>query len=203
MVYHSQEQARECFSRRDVLRGVAGLLLTLGLEGCAQSLSLRSTPAPVPTVRPQGSVLYSYRGHHSRVTTVAWSPNGTYIASGSLDKTVHVWAANPRYSLHPSIYRGHTAGVQSVVWSPDGSRVVSGSLDKTVQVWNALAGEQRGLYEGHTDSVMTVAWSPHGHTLASGSVDGTVRVWDIATGKQQYVYRGHTASVNSLVVVAR
>ena len=199
MVHHYQEQARECFSRRDVLRGVAGVLLMLGLEGCTQSLSFRSTPTPIPTTRPQGSVLYSYRGHRSRVTTVAWSPNGTYIASGSLDKTVHVWAVNPSNSLRPFIYRGHTDGVQSVAWSPDGSRVASGSLDKTVQVWNALMGEQRSLYEGHTDSVMTVAWSPHGHTLASGSADGTVRVWDVASGKQQYVYRGHTASVNSLV----
>ena len=90
MVHHSQEQTRECVSRRNVLRGVVGTLLTLGLEGCNQPLSRLSTPTPIPTTRPQGSVLYSYRGHRSRVTTVAWSPNGIYIASGSLDKTVHV-----------------------------------------------------------------------------------------------------------------
>ncbi len=199
MVHHYQEQTRAWVSRRDVLRGVAGVLLTLGLEGCAQSLPLQSTPTPIPTTRPQGSVVYSYRGHHSRVTTVAWSPTGTYIASGSLDKTVQVWVAKPGASIRPFIYRGHTAGVQSVAWSPDGRWVVSGSLDRTVQVWDALTGEQRGLYLGHTDNVMTVAWSPHGQTIASGSADGTVRVWDVATGKQQYVYRGHTATINSLV----
>ncbi len=199
MVDHYQEQVRECFSRRAVLQGVAGMLLTLSLEGCVQPHSLQSTPTQVPTTRPQGSVLYNYRGHRSRVTTVAWSPNGKYIASGSLDKTVQVWAANPSDSLHPFMYRGHTAGVQSVAWSPDGSHVVSGSIDKTVQVWNALTGEQRGLYQGHTDIVMTVAWSPNGYSLASGSADGTVRVWDATTEKQRYVYRGHTASVNSLV----
>ncbi|GAC1388918.1 MAG: hypothetical protein NVS4B11_04670 [Ktedonobacteraceae bacterium] len=178
---------------------MTGLLITLSIEGCAQPFASQSTAVPRPTPRPQGSVLYSYRGHSSRVTTVAWSPDGKYIASGSLDQTVQVWGANPNEHVRPFIYRGHTAGVQAVAWSPEGNRVVSGSIDKTVQVWDALTGEQSVLSQGHTDIVLTVAWSPDGRSIASGSADGTVRVWDSATGKQQYVYRGHTASVNSLV----
>ena len=51
MVHHYQEQIKECFSRRDVLRGVVGVLLTLGLEGCTQSLSFWLTPTPVLTTR--------------------------------------------------------------------------------------------------------------------------------------------------------
>lgn len=188
-----------CPSRREVLRGLAGFMITMSLEGCAQSLSSSSTAVPVPTPRHQGSVLYTYRGHTSRVTTVAWSPNGKYIASGSLDQTVQVWAANPVDHVHPSIYRGHTAGVQAVAWSPESNRVVSGSIDKTVQVWDAVTGEHIAIYHGHTDIVKTVAWSPDGKYIASGSADGTVRVWDVATGKPKYVYHGHQASVNSLV----
>jgi len=188
-------------TRREVLRGLAGLMITMSLEGCAQSLYSPSTslPVPTPTPRHRGSILYTYRGHTDRVTTVAWSPNSKYIASGSLDKTVQVWAANPGDHFHPFIYHGHTAAVQTVDWSPDSNRVVSGSFDKTVRAWDAITGEHVALYRGHTGIVNTVAWSPDGKYIASGSEDSTVRLWDVATGAQLYVYRGHLASVNSLV----
>ena len=138
-------------------------------------------------------------GHTDRITAVACSSNGKYIASGSLDKTVQVWGANPGDHLHPFIYRGHTAAVQAVDWSPESNRVVSGSLDKTVQVWDATTGEHVAVYYGHTDNVNAVAWSPDGRSIASGGADGTVRVWEVATGQQQYVYSGHRGSVTSLV----
>ncbi len=186
-------------SRRDVLRGMAGLMVAMSLGGCAQALSSSSTPTPIPTPRRPGSLLYTYRGHTDRILTVAWSPNGKYIASGSLDKTVQVWATNPGEHFQPYIYRGHTAGVQTVAWSPDSNRVASGSIDKTVQVWDALSGEHVAIYTGHTDAVNTVAWSPDGTYIATGSADNTVRLWEVATGKQMYVYRGHRASVNSIV----
>src|ERR1051326_1398494 len=105
---------RDRLSRREALRGLAGIMLALGLEGCAPSLFSSSAPTPVPTPRSRGSVLYTYRGHTAHVAAVAWSPNGKYIASGSLDQTVQVWAANPGDHFHPFIYRGHTAGVQPV-----------------------------------------------------------------------------------------
>ncbi len=186
-------------TRREVLRGLAGFMIALSLEGCAQSLSSSSTPAPTPTARPQGSVYYTYRGHTAHISAVAWSPNGKYIASGSYDRTVQVWATNPGDHFKPFIYRGHTAGVQAVAWSPDSNRVVSGSIDKTVQVWDALTGQHVATYPGHTDIVNTVAWSPDGKYIATGSADSTLRMWDVATGKQMYIYRGQQASVNSIV----
>jgi WD40 repeat protein len=186
-------------SRREVLGGMSTIMITLGLEGCAKFLSSTPATVPVPTPRPLGSILYTFRGHTGRVTTVACSSNGKYIASGSLDQTVQVWSANPDVHFQPFIYHGHIAGVQAVAWSPDSNRVVSGSADKTVQVWNALTGEHAAIYHGHTDIVNTVAWSPDGKYIASGSTDGTVRIWDVTTGKQMYVYLGHRASVNSLV----
>lgn len=186
------------YSRRKVLGGLASILLTLSIEGCAQSLPSSSTAVPTPTHRSPGSILATYRRHTNRVTTVAWSPNGTYIASGSLDQTVQIWAANSTTHYTQTIYRGHTAGVQAVTWSPDSKLVASGSSDKTVQVWNALTGEHVATYSGHSDIVLTVAWSPDGKSIASGSADGTIRLWDVTTSMQKYVYRGHTASANSI-----
>lgn len=185
-------------TRRDIIKGMAGLLLAVSLESCSQALS-SSPSAPTPVTRLPGSVYYTYRGHTDRIPTVAWSPNGKYIASGSLDKTVQVWSANPSEHVQPYIYRGHSAGVVAVTWSPDSNRVASGAQDKTVQVWDALSGEHVVTYIGHTDVVSTVAWSPNGNLLATGSADNTIRVWEVASGKQMYVYRGHNASVNSVV----
>lgn len=185
-------------SRRSVLRGLTGLLISMGLEGCGQSLSAPATAVPSATPRPYGSVYYTYRGHTDRVLSVTWSPDGRYIASGSLDRTAQVWAVNAGAHFHPVLYRGHAAGVQAVAWSPKGSRVASGSLDKTVQVWDAMSAEQIAVYQGHTDTVETVVWSPDGKYIASGSSDGTMRLWDVASGEQVYVYRGHTGKVHSL-----
>ena len=185
-------------SRRSVLRGLAGFLVGVGLEGCAQSLSSTPTVVPTTTSHPYGTVYYTYRGHADRIPSVAWSPDGKLIASGSLDRTAHIWAVNPVDHFHPVMYRGHTAGVQAVSWSPKGKHVASGSLDKTVQIWNPMSGEQIAVYRGHTDTVETLAWSPDGNFIASGSADGTVRLWDVASGQQRYVNHGHTGKVHTL-----
>src|SRR6266446_6412117 len=180
-------------SRRFFLRSLAAFMLTMSIDGCAQSVpsSSATLPTPTPTPRRPGSVILAFRGHKQRVTAVAWSPDGRYIASGSLDETVQVWAANPGEHFHPFIYRGHNAGVNTLDWSPDSQRVVSGASDRTVQIWNALTGEHVIICRGHTDAVTTVAWSPDGKDIASGSADGTLRLWEAATGKVAYIYDGY------------
>ena len=193
-----KQQRTNSFSRRIMLRGLAGFVLTLSLDGCVQANSSPATASPTAHPQSPGSLLKSYRGHTMRVTSVAWSPNGQYIASGSLDKTVQVWAADSGDHRRPFIYRGHAAGVNAVAWSPNSQQVVSGAADARVDIWNAHTGEQAIHCSGHTDAVTTVAWSPDGNTVASGSADGTVRLWDAATGTQRLVYRGHTGSINSV-----
>jgi len=119
------------------------------------------------------------------VHTVAWSPNGTYIASGRDNETVEVWNVDSSKNVHTFI--GHTADVNSLAWSPDGKRIVSGSADGVVMVWDALTGDHVYTYRGHADyywghftsgqPVNAVDWSPDGKRIASGSDDTTVQVW--------------------------
>jgi WD40 repeat protein len=88
-------------------------------------------PAPILL----GPPTLIYRGHRDVLRAVAWSPDGTRIASGSYDKTVQVWNAITGDNVH--IYRGHSDRVQAIAWSPDSQFIASASSDMTVQVWRA------------------------------------------------------------------
>jgi WD40 repeat protein len=67
------------------------------------------------------------------VFSVAWSPDGTRIVSGSDDDTLRIWDASTGKSLRT--LTGHGSAVGSVAWSPDGRRIVSGSWDDTLRIW--------------------------------------------------------------------
>ena len=156
---------------------------------------LRSLRPPVLHLgTAQRSVL---RGHDVGVTSVAWSPDGRQVATGSGDRTVRVWDAETGEERR--CLRGHAGGVESVAWSPDGRQVASGSWDETVRVWDAeTAEERRCLRGGHRNYVFSVAWSPDGRQVASGSVDRTARVWDAETGDELRCLRGHERVVRSV-----
>jgi WD40 repeat protein len=80
------------------------------------------------------------QGHTSWVYSVAFSPDGKRIVSGSGDNTVRVWDAETGEAVHTPL-QGHTRGVSSVAFSPDGKRIVSGSDDYTVRVWDVETGQ--------------------------------------------------------------
>src|ERR1700733_1735325 len=77
-------------------------------------------------------------GHTTHVQSVAFSPDGTRIVSGSRDKTVRIWDAG-QGALVGEPLQGHSHSVESVAFSPDGTRIVSGSRDTTVRIWDAMS----------------------------------------------------------------
>ena len=112
------------------------------------------------------------------VTSMLFSPDKRFVASGYFDNTVKLVdlvTGEERFVL-----RGHTGNVWSIAFSPDSRIMATASADHSVRLWDVKTGEQLALLEGHTWDVNSVAFSPDGTTLAAGSADGTISLWQVA-----------------------
>ncbi len=118
--------------------------------------------------------------HDVGVDSVAFSPDGTTLASGSTDSTVRLWDLT-QPDAAPIILRGHDDAVRSVAFSLDGATLASGSNDYTVRVWDLMRLDVAPTIHNHEDVVHSVVFSPDGAMLASGSWDTTVRLWEWRT----------------------
>lgn len=187
------------FARRTVLKG---LLLVGGIGGGVGGgvVLWRNAQGQQAGKSTQGKMLYTYRGHKDIVSSVSWEPGGTYIVSGSYDKTAQVWEATK--GTVRQTYRSHTNKINAVAWSPKGTYIASASSDKTAQVWNATTGRMVTTYKRHSDVVTAVAWSPDGTQIATGSYDGTVQIWDAMTGKHILTYPLDSPSIYWINAVA-
>ena len=121
-----------------------------------------------------------FKGHSDHILGVAISPDGKYLATGSIDQTVRLWALASGKAVH--ILTGHTADVGGVAFSPDGKYLVSAGRDNTVRLWNVVSGQTIRVFSAPA-GIDYVAFSPDGEYVAGTGPDSAALIWDVATGK--------------------
>jgi WD40 repeat protein len=178
-----------------------GACLLLGLLSTATfSVPPKAQTAPADSQKPEAVLQV---GHRRAIRSIAFSPDGRWLASGAKDNTIKIWdVASGR--LLRTLY-GHGSPVNALAVSPDGKLLASGSgksydiryaklffqggqvggvsEDTTVRVWDVATGRQLQMLKGHALSVMAVAFSSDGRALTSASSD-FIKVWDVGSGNQ-------------------
>jgi WD40 repeat protein len=150
-----------------------------------------------------GNVLGVVGRHDLQIWCMAFSPDGSRLATASIDGTVRVWAWDPT-RLGPEQKPQLTLNVRidgycnRVAFSPDGAHLATGGEGSLVNIWDAKTGAVLRTLSGHTGDVFAVAFSRDGRWLATAGEDTTVRIWDTASWKLLHTLRGHTGLVMSL-----
>jgi WD40 repeat protein len=126
-----------------------------------------------------GAHLNNLKGHSDGICSVAFSPDGTHIVSGSFDNTLRLWDAVR--GAHLNTLKGHSSWIHSVGFSPDGTRIVSGSNDGTFRLWDAVSGALLNTLQGDSGPATLAAFSHYVGTV-SGSSGSDIQQWHIVGG---------------------
>lgn len=144
----------------------------------------------------------SLEGHKEAVISVAFSPDGKHLASGSGDTTVRFWdihTQTPYYTCE-----GHKHWILCICWSPCGSKLASACKNGSINLWNPYTGKQIGkTMTGHKMWVTSLCWEPYHKNpeciyLASASKDCDIRIWDTKMAQTCHILSGHTKSVTCI-----
>lgn len=142
-----------------------------------------------------GAAMAQMRGHGGPVRTVAISPDGRSILSGSFDTSVIRWSVATGFA--EQVLRFHASAVNAVVFLSD-SRMASAGADAQIAIWTAGHSKPDTILSGHSAPIVALAVSPDRTMLASASWDSTVRLWRLDGSGKSRVLQGHSQNVNGV-----
>lgn len=191
----------------DSLAGPADNVAALSITATKEKIPEPEPIAPEPkrsTNRsdwwrtPAGAVLepvHHLTGHSDAVLSVAFSPRGDHLISGSADHTLRIWNVDTGECGRE--FLGHTDKVWNVFFLPAAHTIVSASKDKSVRLWEVGQDMARRTFPSKTNRSLAV--SPDGQYALTGNVsDGMIRVWELYTGRELRRLKGHMSWVLSI-----
>jgi len=138
------------------------------------------------------NIIWAIGGHSESVNSIAYSPNGQLLVSGSSDRTIKVWSRDGTFIKSLAIPYDPNAqltDVRSVAVSPDGTLIAAGVEQYrnqtefgAVQIWRISDGQLVQNFTGYGQAVNSVAFSPDGQYVASGAADRSLKVWRMVDG---------------------
>lgn len=129
------------------------------------------------------SEIREYQAHSAKVHSVSWNADGNYLASGSFDKLVAIFALNQDKLSKITVLRGHTGSVDQLCWHPSNPDLLcTASGDKTVRIWDARCHKSVAVINTQGENI-NICWAPNGQTIGVGNKEDLIAFIDVNTFK--------------------
>ena len=162
------------YTSRDVLFSSDGQLLISAAKDGTVRLWDGTDGTPLVTLDHPNIPYEIFSTDINEVNSVAVSPDGTMLATGTLDRAIRLWNADDGTLL--ATLPGHLDTPYKLEFLPDGQTLVSTAYDSTVRIWDVTGNALLATLDAHADSIMSLAYSPDGRILAAALSNGTVRL---------------------------
>ncbi len=202
-------------SRRHVLGWlIGGALVATGVAGGtglyfylnrnpANSSSTQITPVvgsqggtkTTPVTSGQNAIKYVLKGHKDTVASLAWSPDGLRLASGSHDHTARLWLLNSTQSV--LTFAEHRLEVLAVSWNRTGTLIASGSRDDSVRIWD-VSGTNRYTFANQGAPIDSIVWSLTNSQVIIGTMGNGVR--ELSLGQKNALPLGVKSIIRSVAL---